>query len=614
MKIIYVHGLENQKSKGELLMKSEIVIRKNMTLTNDKAKNMCRLNYEDNDFLFTTQNGRCIIIDKTKNIIHIEGNDDNGIEQYKEYLQKVIKKRKDKIILTTLSPDTHRTSEENLGLSYLTAVLRENGYNVEIIDGWLGGLKDEEVLRKILNDKEVSIVGVSCYMSNNDKSIELAKRIRELKSEVKLMCGGFGPSFNPQKFVKDSIFDIAMIGEGEESIVEVCDYFTGDSDKHIEDIRGIVYEENGEIKRTQKRNLISNLDDIPFPARDTMKMAKDRKSTVNILTARGCMGNCLFCSVNAFNKLSTGSKWRGRSVDSIVDELEQLQNMGVKYIKVIDDSFLEQERDEQWAKEFSEKIKARGIDVSLRGSLKADQVEDKKIKYLKEAGFHSFACGIENGSDAALKRMNKSADATTNRRALDILKKHGIYVQAGYILFDDNTTFEELKENYDFLREYDWIITKGIFSEMFAADGTLYTEKLKKEDKIVKNDVYDNNKYDITDPKVKLTYNALKKWHKSHMKLYDMIIDPISSPKAIDSVGEKAFYDLYYQLKVKDLDFMQMVLDDVERGITEEKLNNKIMAQIGNNSDFYSSINKKGQALCEKYDLNYDGKENPFIR
>lgn len=595
-------------------MESKITVRKNMTLTNEKAKNMCRLNYEDNNFLFTTKDGRCIIIDKSKQIIHIEGNDDNNIQEYYKYLQNVINKRKDKIILTTLSPDTHRTSEENLGLAYLTAVLRKNGYNVEIIDGWLGGLSDEEVLRKILTDKEVSVVGVSCYMSNNDKSIELARKIRETRPKIKLMCGGFGPSFNPQKFVKDGIFDIAMIGEGEEAIIEVTDYFTGHSDKKIEDIKGIVFEKDGEIERTEKRNLISDLDVIPFPARDTMNMAKDRKSTVNILTARGCMGNCLFCSVNAFNKLSNGNKWRGRSVDSIVDELEQLQNMGVKYIKVIDDSFLEPERDEQWAKEFCEKVKARGIDVSLRGSLKADQVEEKKIKYLKEAGFHSFACGIENGSNTALKRMNKSATLEANKKALDILKKYGIYVQAGYILFDDNTTFQELQENYDFLREYDWIITKGIFSEMFAADGTLYTEKLKKEDKIVKNDVYDNNKYEIVDPKVKLTYNALKRWHKSHMKLYDMIIDPISSPKAIDSIGEKSFYDLYYQLKLKDLDFMKEVLDSVEKGISEEELNQKVIAQIASNSDFYSSINKSGQALCEKYNLNYDGKENPFIR
>lgn len=596
-------------------MKTKIVIRENLTLTDEKIKSMCRLNFEDNDFLFTVEKGKNIILDKRKNIVYVEGNNSNiEMDKYIEYLKNVQENRDKRIILTTLSPDTHRTSEENLGLAYLAAVLRKNGYNVEIIDGWIGGLTDEEVLNKIINSKDTDIVGISCYMSNNDKSIELAKRIRKINPNIKLMCGGFGPSFNPQKFVKDDIFDIAMIGEGEESIVEVCDYFTGIGSKQIEEIKGIVYEKDGEIIRTPKRELIKDLDDLPFPARDTMKMARDRKSTVNILTARGCKGNCLFCSVNAFNKLSIGNKWRGRSVDSIVNELEQLQNMGVKYIKVIDDSFLEMERDEKWAKELRDKIRERGIEVSLRGSLKADQVEDKKIGYLKEAGFHSFACGIENGSNTALKRMNKSASLEDNKRALDILKKNGIYVQAGFILFDDDTTFEELKENYEFLREYDWIITKGIFSEMFAADGTLYTEKLKKEDKIIKSDVYDNNKYDISDPKVKLVYNALKRWHKSHMKLYDMVIDPISSPKAIDSIGEKEFYDLYYQLKLKDLDFMQMVLEKVENGISDKQLSERITSQIAQNSDFYERINRQGTNLCQKYGLNYDGKENPFIR
>ena len=81
------------------------------------------------------------------------------------------KKRDKKIILTTLSPETHRTSEENLGLAYLSAVLRKHGYNVEIIDGWLAGLEDNEVLNKIRESKNTAIVGMSCYMSNNEMCI-----------------------------------------------------------------------------------------------------------------------------------------------------------------------------------------------------------------------------------------------------------------------------------------------------------------------------------------------------------------------------------------------------------------------------------------------------------
>ena len=595
-------------------MKTKITIQENKKIFSEKIKNLCKLNYENNSFLFTNLNGNCIVLDKKCAQINIENSSNENLQQYKEYLKNVIKKTKYKIILTTLSPDTHRTSEENLGLAYLTASLRQSGYNVEIIDGWLGKLTDEEVFEKILKYQNLAIVGVSCYMSNNEKSIELAKKLKQYMPQIKLICGGFGPSFNPQNFVKDNVFDIAMIGEGENTIVEVCDYLTGNSDKDIESINGIAFEKNGCIYKTPKRDLINDLNVIPFPARDTMQMAIDKKSTVNLLTARGCMGNCLFCSVNAFNKLSNGKKWRGRSIDNIVDELELLQGMGVKYIKVIDDSFLEKERDTKWVKEFSEKIKARNIKVFLRGSLKADQVEDLKIKYLKDAGFYSFACGIENGSDSALKRMNKSANLAANKKALNILKKYGFFVQAGYILFDDKTTFRELKENYDFLREYDWIITKGIFSEMFAADGTLYTERLKNENKIVKEDVYDNNRYEITEPKVRLTYLALKKWHKSHSKIYDMIIDPISSPKAIDLVGEKSFYDLYYQLKLKDLDFMKMVLNNVEKGITEKDLYDEVILQINKNSEFYIFINQKGQKLCEQYGLDYDGKENPFIK
>ena len=81
---------------------------------------------------------------------------------------------KNKIFLVTLSPKTHRTSEENLGIEYLKASLCKNGYDVEIIDGWLCEFDVEDVFKKIIVDKDKTIfVGISSYMSNTKPTIDL---------------------------------------------------------------------------------------------------------------------------------------------------------------------------------------------------------------------------------------------------------------------------------------------------------------------------------------------------------------------------------------------------------------------------------------------------------
>ena len=95
-------------------------------------------------------------------------------------------------------------------------------------------------LRKIIDIEDISIVGVSCYMSNNDKSIELAKRIRQLNPNLKLMCGGFGPSFNPQRFVKDGVFDEILPYADNKKRIYYVFHFPKQQDKELEIDRGYV--------------------------------------------------------------------------------------------------------------------------------------------------------------------------------------------------------------------------------------------------------------------------------------------------------------------------------------------------------------------------------------
>ena len=83
------------------------------------------------------------------------------------------------IILATPAPISHRTAEENLGLGYLTATLRENGYEVEIIDGWLTGLPPKQLASKILTRKNPLFVGFSAYQSNMDMAIQTVNAVKK---------------------------------------------------------------------------------------------------------------------------------------------------------------------------------------------------------------------------------------------------------------------------------------------------------------------------------------------------------------------------------------------------------------------------------------------------
>ncbi len=239
--------------------------------------------------------------------------------------------------------------------------------------------------------------------------------------------------------------------------------------------------------------------------------------------------------------------------------------MGVQHIKIIDDSFIDGNRDEKWCEDFANAIQEKKLKFLLRGSIRADKITDKILFNLKKAGFFSFSCGIENFSETALKRMNKGANLQQNLNALDLFKKYHIYVQAGQILFDPETTLQELNENYQYMKKYDWIISKGVFTEMFAAEGTSFTKLIdKKHWKTSNTHQMGNYKYRIIDEKVNNAHDALKKWHILHMGLYDKAIDPLTSPKALSKEELKIFYDIYMKIRHKNLEIMGGVLERVE--------------------------------------------------
>jgi len=517
-----------------------------------------------------------------------------------------------KIILTTLSPKTHRTSEENLGIEYLKSSLVKEGYNVEIIDAWLNEMEVEEVYEKIISEEEnILFIGISSYMSNTAPTIKLISMLKKHNSNIKVACGGFGPTFYPQEYLKSGS-DYIMRGEGEKAICELARCI--EEEKKPYNVKNVGFlDDNNNLILNDMECLNDDLDSLPFPSRDTMDIVLKKKSTVNMVTARGCSGNCEFCSVISFFRLSDGKVWRTRSIKNIVDEIELLANQGVKFIKMVDDSFVDGIRDEEWCKNFADEIEKRNIKVKLRGQIRADKVTDSILYNLKRAGFFSFACGIENGSQSALSRMNKKATLEDNKRALNLFKKYGYIVQMGYILFDNETTYQELLENYQFMLDNDFAITKGIFSEMFSAEGTKFNARLREENKLQEsNFISNNNKYKIDDFMVSKIYYALKKWHKSHCEIYDMTIDPLTAPKAISDDAMKEFYDYAIKLKKIDLIVFKDLLLKIKNNPNLE-IDQYIDDFIEQTKYEYENVKQNVKRIYRKNKMSYNADSNPFI-
>lgn len=237
---------------------------------------------------------------------------------------------------------------------------------------------------------------------------------------------------------------------------------------------------------------------------------------------------------------------------------------------------------------------------------------------LARAGFFSFSCGIENFSATALRRMAKRADPAQNRRALDIFRSHGIYVQAGHILFDDRTSLEELEENHSGMREYQWTISKGIFTEMYAAAGTNFTRRLNRRGALqIQEDALGNTRYDLLDERVRPVYSSLKRWHKAHSAVYDKAIDPLSAPKALDPPELARLHEFAVRLRGRDLDVLRGLLDLAAEPVATSRLEGRaqelVTAEIESSAGWHAELDRQVDAAYRDVGLVYDADPNPFI-
>jgi len=246
--------------------------------------------------------------------------------------------------------------------------------------------------------------------------------------------------------------DILVCGEADNTIDKLVKAI--EKKEPLNKIRGLIYKKNKKIIATKPNDYITNLDDYPFPDRECINMSSYH-APLAILTSRGCPYNCEFCF-----KTVTGYKWRGRSAESVVKEIEYLitkyphiANGPYKSISIVDDTF---NYDIKRAKKICDLIIKKNLNVEIRSvnGFHAKNTDLELFQKAKKAGFKEIWFGIESGNDKILQNLRKGITKDDVRRAVKLAREAGIEMIGGhFILGLSCETPETARDTIEFAKE-----------------------------------------------------------------------------------------------------------------------------------------------------------------
>ena len=357
-----------------------------------------------------------------------------------------------------------------LGLMYIAAVLDKAGYKTEILDSFMisnslkrngettkVGMSFDQIKQEICRRKP-DVVGIAgpftCQIEN---SVEISNLTKQIDPSILTVVGGPHVTIVPKEFLEEAKnVDIAVAGEGEYTMLDIAQYFEGK--KQLNEILGIAYRKNGEIRVNSARPFIKNLDELPYPAYDLVNMElylsprnigyrSFRDRAISMITSRGCTFNCCFCSVH----LHMGREFRAHSASYVLDHVQYVvKKFNVKNIFFEDDNLtfnlarFEAICDGLIAKEIR-------IGWETPNGVRADCLNLNLLKKMKKSGCQSVFFGVESGDQKILDHVIcKSLDLDRVVEVAKICRDIGLKTGAFYIIGFPGEKKEDMQKTVDF--------------------------------------------------------------------------------------------------------------------------------------------------------------------
>lgn len=359
-----------------------------------------------------------------------------------------------KILLVCYDNDSY-VSWFPQGMGYLAAVCRNAGHEVTIYNQDVYHWPESHLLER-LNRENFDFIGLgTCggYYQYH-KVLKLSDSINRAKYRPFFAMGGHLVSPEPQYFLEKTQADAIVIGEGEATIIELLDAI--EHGKDLAEVKGIAFIKDGKFVLTPPRDLIKDIDTIPFPAYDMfpidhysmlrMPRIKSGERCMPLLSGRGCTFKCNFCY-----RMDKG--FRPRSAENIIEEIWKLKkDYNISYIAFSDELLMSSvERTTQLCESFIKE----NLQITWDCNGRLNYAKPDLLKLMSKAGCVFINYGIESMDEKALKNMNKALTVKQIVEGIENTLAAGISPGYNIIFGNIGETAESLKMGVEFLLKYD---------------------------------------------------------------------------------------------------------------------------------------------------------------
>lgn len=397
--------------------------------------------------------------------------------------------------------------EESLPLRYLQASLDAAGFGVTILS--FNDESDMEPVAAALAESDAPLAGFSMvFTARATQFARLARRARELGYSGHIVAGGHFAAFNAESLLRDEpSIDSVAIGEGERLIVDLAARLDSPGT-----VSGLVWRDaDGAVIRNPVTGPAGDLDVLSPPVRMTPPDTYLGLPIANMLSSRGCTHACFFCSIAAWHRLCGGACWRARSVESVAAEMANLYARGYRLFNFHDDNFLPGDTSQNLERvsSFHAALTTRRVNpIGFAIKSRPDAVETGVFRLLKEMGLFRVFLGIEAGTAESLRNLGRRQTVAQNTRALDLLNELDLHVCYNLLLFNPDSTLEDVRANVAFMADHP--VNPMNFCRTEVYSGTPLEAKLRRAGRLEGS--YWGYGYHIRDPRAQLAFELMHRW------------------------------------------------------------------------------------------------------